>query len=55
MSVPLVTYEKFVNSYNIKNHQRELVKNWFPLYPSKELAEIVAALMTDGHIDLECA
>lgn len=47
----LLTYEEFVNSYNIKSKQRELVKGWFPITPSAELAEIAAALMTDGHID----
>lgn len=27
------------------------VKNWFPLYPSKELAALFAAIITDGHLD----
>ena len=48
---PILTYEKFICSYNIKEKQRQIAKNWFPLYPSVELAEIAAALMTDGHID----
>lgn len=47
----ILTYEKFIRSYNIKEKQKQLVKQWFPLYPSAELAEIAAALMTDGHID----
>ncbi|MBI5227958.1 hypothetical protein HY988_05200 [Candidatus Micrarchaeota archaeon] len=47
----LLDYETFSSSYNIKKKQITQARNWFPLYSSKELAEIAAALITDGHID----
>ncbi|MFH1221588.1 MAG: hypothetical protein V1492_00720, partial [Candidatus Micrarchaeota archaeon] len=48
---PILTYQEFIRSYNIKEKQKQAVERWFPIRPSPELAEITAALMTDGHID----
>lgn len=47
----ILTFDKFIFSYNIKSKQLEQSAQWFPIRSSKELAEIAAALMTDGHID----
>ena len=49
---PMVTFNQFIKEFpNIKSKSKELAKKILPLYPSPELAEIVAALLTDGHID----
>lgn len=51
MAKYLLNYRDFVKSYNIRKNQLERVRHWFPIRPSSELAEIVAAILTDGHID----
>lgn len=48
---PILTFEEFSNSYKQRSCYTNYAKKWFPLYPSKELAQLVAALITDGHID----
>jgi hypothetical protein len=44
-------YFDLISNFNHKKKSYKLARKWFPIYPSKDLAEIVAALMTDGHID----
>lgn len=49
---PIVRFEQFIKKFpNIKLKSKELAKKILPLYPSIKLAEIIAALLTDGHID----
>lgn len=49
---PIVTYEDFIHAFpNITNKSKEFAKQLLPLHASPELAALVAALMTDGHID----
>jgi len=48
---PILEYSGLLSEYNHKMKSYELARKWFPIYPSKELAELVAALMTDGHLD----
>lgn len=51
MGDELLRFEQLEKAYNNKPKQLASCKNWFPIYSSKELAEIIAALITDGHID----
>ena len=51
MKKSILTFEEFSHSYKHKSRYTNYAKTWFPLYPSKELAQLVAALITDGHID----
>jgi len=51
MPLPLLSFEDFSISCNSKRKYLDAVRRWFPLYPSKELSQIAATLMTDGHID----
>jgi hypothetical protein len=51
MKNSILSFEKFLSEYKTKGKYSEFAKKWFPLYPSKELAGLAAALMTDGHID----
>lgn len=49
---PIVTYKQFVKAFpktNLKS--RKFAKELLPLYPSVELAQIIGAVLTDGHID----
>ncbi len=48
---PLVTLENLVGGYE-KPYLIDYMKigGWLPIFPSKELAGIVADLMGDGHI-----
>ncbi|NCO80445.1 hypothetical protein GW869_01575 [bacterium] len=49
---PVVTFSKFIKEFpNIKSKSKELAKKILPLYASPKLAEIIAAILTDGHID----
>jgi hypothetical protein len=48
----ILTYGNFVRQFpDVTPKSKEIAKKLLPLYPSPELAQIVAALMTDGHID----
>ena len=48
----ILAFEDLTSEYKlIREHSLDKAKTWFPLYPTKELAQIAAALMTDGHID----
>ncbi|MBU0898900.1 MAG: hypothetical protein KKB03_02990 [Nanoarchaeota archaeon] len=48
----IVTFDELVDKFpRIKQKSKNLAEKLLPLYPSPELAQIVAALMTDGHID----
>ncbi|VVC04199.1 Replication factor C small subunit [Candidatus Bilamarchaeum dharawalense] len=51
MGGELLKFEQIASAYNNKPKQLAACKNWFPIFPSKELAEVIAALITDGHID----
>lgn len=49
---PLVTFNQFIKNFpNTKLKGKKLAKRILPLYPSPKLAEIIAAVLTDGHID----
>ena len=48
---PILTFNDLASDYTQKKKSLYSAKKWFPIYPSKELAEIVAALITDGHVD----
>jgi len=48
----IITFNQLIKEFpNIKPKSKKLAKKILPLYPSPKLAEIVAALLTDGHID----
>lgn len=50
--IPIVTFEHIIRKFpNIVSKSKRLAKNILPLYPSSKLVEIVATLLTDGHID----
>lgn len=46
-----MSFEEFTSTYKQKKKCMESARRLFPLRPSKELAQLAAALMTDGHID----
>lgn len=49
---PIAIYEDFIGKFPSVTAKSKLVaKTILPLYPSSNLAKIIAALMTDGHID----
>ncbi|MBM3303698.1 MAG: hypothetical protein FJY76_01265 [Candidatus Aenigmarchaeota archaeon] len=49
---PIVTYDGMIARFpNMRPKSVELAKKLLPIYPSPELASVVAALMTDGHVD----
>ena len=49
---PIVIFNQLIKEFpNIKPKSKESAKKILPLYPSPKLAEITAALLTDGHID----
>lgn len=49
---PIVTYEGFIDKFpNVTNKSKQLAEELLPLYAFPELAGLVAALMTDGHVD----
>jgi len=52
MDSTIVTFEQFVKSFpRITNKSKVLAKRILPLHASPELAALVAALMTDGHVE----
>lgn len=52
MEKSIVTLKQFSRKFpNARNKSKETAKEFLPLQPSQNLAAIVAALMTDGHID----
>ncbi len=48
----LVTLESFLETNRSARYKTSYLKRFLPLMPSKPLAEISAALMTDGHLEL---
>ncbi|MFH2105660.1 MAG: hypothetical protein ABII22_00220 [Candidatus Micrarchaeota archaeon] len=46
-----MTYQDFIEFHKIRDKHKEMVSSWFPVYPSEDIAQIFAALLTDGHID----
>jgi len=49
---PILAYESFIEKFpNVTNKGKQLAEGLLPLYASPELAGLVAALMTDGHVD----
>jgi hypothetical protein len=50
---PIMVYDELLSDYKQKKKSLESARKWFPIYSSKEFAEIVAAIMTDGHIDFQ--
>ncbi|MCX6798906.1 MAG: hypothetical protein NTW59_02290 [Candidatus Diapherotrites archaeon] len=52
MEEAVVTFEQLMEAFpRIKNKSKELAKKILPLCASSELAAIIAALMSDGHIE----
>ncbi len=52
MKQPVVTFEQLISTFpRITNKSRVFAQKILPLYSSPELAALVAALMTDGHVD----
>jgi len=51
MKKPIMHFDDLYRCYKRPKNSIFDFKHWFPLYPSENLARIVAALMTDGHID----
>lgn len=50
--LPVVTFAQLVETFpRITNKSKELAKKILPLHASPDLAALVAALMTDGHVD----
>lgn len=52
---PIVTKKEFFSTYNsttFANKTWQKYNHLFPIYPSTELAEIVASLLTDGIMDI---
>jgi hypothetical protein len=49
---PIVTYDMLIKEFpKITQKSKNKAKEILPLYPSPELAMLVATLMTDGHVD----
>jgi len=52
MGKPIVTFEQLVSEFpRITNKSKCFAKKVLPLHASPELAALVAALMTDGHVE----
>ena len=48
----VVTFNQFIKAFpTVTKKSKKLAKEILPLYPSVELAQIVGALLTDGHVD----
>jgi len=49
----IFTAEEFSKKHQFRFRLTKLSLRWFPLFPSEDLAAVVAALMSDGHVDLQ--
>ena len=48
----VVTFNQFIKAFpTVTEKSKKLARKILPLYPSVELAQIVGALLTDGHVD----
>jgi hypothetical protein len=51
MGDEILRFEQLLAVYKVKKPSLEDVRKWFPLCSSPKLASLVAALISDGHID----